>query len=132
MGTMLKASCPKCGYEKNLSVGQGLRFNKLDKVLDLFDKESQAKIKKVTTAYPKLFWSVTKEPASCDLCESITAVAVFTIKDATGKGLRVISKCECGGMANVAYYETLSAKRAMLGCPKCRAALKIDEIGHWD
>ena len=132
MGTLIKATCPKCAYEKNLAIGQGLRFNSLDKVLDIFDKESQTKIKKITAAYPKLNWNVTKEAARCDLCESISAEAVFTIKDVNGKGYRVISKCECGGMANVVSYEALSEKRLPLGCPKCGAVLKIDEIGHWD
>ena len=132
MGIMIKAVCPKCGYEESLAFGQGLKYNRLDKVLELFDKESQVKIKKIVAAYPKLNWNVTKEAASCDLCESITAVAVFTIKDATGKGFRLISKCKCGGMANVVSYDALSAGKASLGCPKCRAVLKIHETGHWD
>ena len=132
MGTLLTVRCPKCGYEERLSVGAGIRFNKLENILGLFDERSQRIISSAVSLNPQSIWSVTNNIATCNHCKKITTVAVFKTEDRTGKEMTVCSRCQCGGMVNLEDMDKAIENKVPLACPKCRTGLAIETTGNWD
>ena len=132
MGKLITLKCNKCGYENNLGIGTGMLFFDFEKVIELFETETQEKIRKAADPTGERSWEVYKEIGICANCKKISAIAVFKTTDEAGNYIRYQSKCECGGEAVlVDSGEILSGKRTV-ECPQCKAALEATINGTWD
>ena len=133
MGQLVNLKCEKCGYETNLGVGAGVTFNNLEKVIDLFEKDTQEKIRAAVKANGGRGWTVSKEIGICEKCGKISAIAVFKMTDPSGKELLYHSKCACGsGSIDLKEYEMVLSGELLITCPMCGDVMVITEQGHWD
>lgn len=132
MGELINLKCQKCGYETNLGIGAGILFNRVENILEFFDRETAEKIKALA-ADGDIFWSVTKEAGVCEKCGKISAIAVFKATDKNGKTTELRGRCQCGSSSIEIYdYESLQDGRKKIFCPACGDELEITIQGHWD
>ena len=133
MGQLINLKCEKCGYETNLGVGAGVTFSNLEKVIDLFDNQTQEKIRAAVNANGGRGWTIYKEIGICEKCGKISAIAVFKMADTAGKELLYHSKCACGsGSIDLKDYEKALSGELSINCPLCGDVLVITEQGYWD
>ncbi len=133
MGQLVNLKCNKCGYETNLSIGSGIAFNNLEKVITLFDKETREQIRGVVNKSGNRLWYVYKEIGRCEKCGKISAIAVFKTTDADGREIVFSAKCQCGS-SDIQLYDSekiLEGKENVF-CPMCAEELVVTEQGHWD
>ncbi len=132
MGELINLKCRKCGYETNLGIGAGILFNRVENILELFDRETGEKIKALT-AVGGILWSVTKEVGVCEKCGKITAIAVFKATDRSGKVTELRSRCTCGSSSIEIYdYEPLQGGKRESTGPACGGEIGGTSQGHWD
>ena len=131
MGQILEVSCPKCKYKETINQGQGIRFNKLESVLNLFDEKSGEIIKRTAKGNESI-WSVYIETGECSNCKRIVETAVFTAKFNNGKSLGVKSKCSCGTEVRLISSEEALSGQKKIKCPKCSTDMEIKVVGSWD
>ena len=132
MGQLVNLKCKKCGYQTNLGIGAGKRFIDLETVLDLFDKETQGKIRDIVGKNAGKGWLVSKEIGICEKCGKISAVAVFEMTDIEGKEIQFKAKCPCGADVELADREAVLDGRSSITCPACGDELEITMEGFWD
>ena len=133
MGQLVNLKCNKCGYETNLSIGSGIAFNNLEKVITLFDKETREQIRGVVNKSGNRLWYVYKEIGRCEKCGKISAIAVFKTTDAERREIVFNAKCQCGS-SDIQLYdsEKIFEGKENVFCPICAEKLAVTEQGHWD
>ena len=131
MGQILELSCPKCKYKATINQGQGIRFNRLESVLKLFDEKTGELIKRAAGGNESV-WSVYMETSECSNCKRIVETAVFTAKYNNSKSLGIKAKCSCGTEVRLISSEEALSGQKKIGCPKCSRDLEIKVVGSWD
>ena len=133
MGKLINLKCEKCGYETNLSIGSGIAFNNLEKVITLFDKETREQIRGVVNKSGNRLWYVYKEIRRCEKCGKISAIAVFRSEDNTGKVTEYKTKCACGSTSLELYdADDVIEGKVTISCPICSDTLTVSFNGMWD
>ena len=134
MGVLFEICCPHCGYKRNLNLGQGVMDHKLEKVLPLFSRELQERIKKaLQDMSDEYFWVMERKLGYCRECGVYEAVPVFRILYGD-RELRFGEKCVCGSDYDILTMdETELAKEiAECVCQNCKGRLEGKIVGNWD
>lgn len=126
MGRILNLKCKKCGYGSDLWIGAGMSFYSVENVIDIFDEETQKKIKIAIGGTSPGDYDVRKVIGRCKECGKISAVGYFKKHVADGIDIAYAAKCPCGAEVEVIDSE------AIINCPTCGEALEAEVAGHWD
>ena len=131
MGSIIDIQCPKCGYKHSAAIGQGIRFNRLENVIEPFDKETKEKIRKAVGDSGSI-WSAYREIGECKGCKKIVSGTVFILQDEKGNKTGFVTRCSCGGELKLLGAEAILRGKKKAQCPKCREILEIKATGNWD
>ena len=131
MGQIIEIKCSKCGYRESANIGQGIRYKRLENVVNLFDEQTKDKINKTVTAGNSI-WSAYREIGECRKCKRIVGTTVFTVTDEQGKKTALVSKCSCGNELRIIDSEKVLIGQQNVKCSKCGGNLEAKEIGRWD
>ena len=132
MGSVIRAKCDSCGLDETYRVGSGMLFNKLDKVLPLFDKYTADKISEYLNSGQNSFWYVEKSIGICPECGNVSIYPVFHGAKKQGEEVLLYPDCGCGKKAELLNMETVLDGTRKIPCPKCKNILKISPEGIWD
>ena len=133
MGQLVNLKCKKCGYETNLGVGAGMLFNDLEKVITMFDKPTQDRIRTLVKENGQKPWYIYKEIGICEKCGKISAIAVFKSGDGLGNPVEFHGRCNCGSEnINFHNFDSIQEGIATIPCPTCGETMEVNIQGNWD
>lgn len=121
MGTIMKAKCVYCGFEKELFIGGGKMDCNIETIMDaLSEREQQELSKAIQLGATRI--SIDRMPCACVSCGAIHAVPVVSYT-MNGEKKKLCGACPTCGKTE---YTTLSL------CPECKKELAVSETGLWD
>ncbi len=121
MGTIMKAECVYCGFEKELFIGGGKMDCSIDSIMDALSENEQKELAEVMQLGATRI-SIDRKPCTCVSCGEIYAVPIvsYTINGDKNTICGVCPACE------KKEYTTLRL------CPECKKELAVSETGLWD
>ena len=126
MGYSLELSCPECGYERQLRLGQGMRDCTLEVVLPNFSEDTQSQIKKMLSSKFD-FWNYERRMVRCPKCKEYQSIPVMEIS--LGKTKKtIVDNCPCG---ETIVGEAIFVEQASK-CPRCKGHLTCKTVEYWD
>ncbi len=124
MGAIVNYTC-KCGYEAKLFIGCGMAYNNKniirkcvpEQVYEQFEEDLSAGAEKYCLSHAVI---------CCEDCRELFDVCDLTYS-VSDEMIRYTAPCpECG-----LECEPLSDTDSIF-CPKCKAEMTREEVGHWD
>lgn len=120
MGTILRGTCAKCGYQTNVLTGGGLRDCDSETALSVASGDQG--LVAALSAHGQ--FRIERFPAVCTHCHELISAAQVTYWTPDGGEHVIQAVCPtCGGP--VGRGETLP-------CPVCAGPLELSPVGHWD
>ena len=156
MSIFYKFSCEKCGYEENISLGNGgYWYAKVypQIVSDAVDGKFGVEIQNILKKYPNAAVTYSKVLVKCTNCgkhENILGLSVYLPKDKgfvnenklvnffnIDKCYDLVAKFEpkcnfCGGNVEIFYEDNFDVEEITLNCPDCKSLMTGDFGGIWD
>ncbi len=131
MVEIIRLTCNECKKSYDLNVGQGMKDNRLDRVLTYFDEQTADIVKaKLSLISKPDSWSYRKMIGYCDACKSYLEIpTLWIISD--GKEYVTAAKCRCGNTCRL-IDDNDGAKMNNLSCPVCGAVMSASNTGIWD
>ncbi|MCR4807174.1 MAG: hypothetical protein K5857_05820 [Lachnospiraceae bacterium] len=127
MGEIIRLKCENKDMTGELRIGQGLKDNDPDVILENFPDAKRDRIRNAIDTGK--IWNYRRVPALCKKCGSLTTVSVFeTVGE---EALSVVGKCECGHEAGTAVMLNVD-DGVKVSCPECGGSMEIETIGFWD
>ena len=136
MGTVYKATCPKCGYEEQFCLGSGLGGINLLWCMRALSEKEQTDIRKMYENREIASFSVENKLVECRHCHipnKLKEKTIITITDQNGQGFIFGSYCyDCGQKLHI-YDGEEHKVTDKVACPSCRELfLIIYKEGLWD
>ena len=126
MGTILKVSCSKCDYTKDLYCGCGISGCNINMIQNRFSDKIFSEFQDYKNNNMISTYIMTNEICYCPDCKEIKTVAVLTYTLKNSEIIKRVSTCSnCGGSVEFLNHDTLS-------CPKCGTPLEKEDCGMWD
>lgn len=120
MGTILRGTCAKCGYQTNVLTGGGLRD--CDPETALSAASGDQGLAAALSAHGQ--FRIERFPAVCTRCRELISAAQVTYRTPDGGEHVVRAACPaCGGPVGLGE---------VLPCPVCAGPLELSPVGHWD
>ncbi len=125
MGQIVQAQCEKCGFQKEILVGGGLRDCEWETILGVLPEEGKRALERAVQDGAKQV-SVTRRIYACPSCKMVYALPVvsYTMNDRRQELYGFCPQCgKAGGSAG---------EDAVFCCPVCEGELILRQTGHWD
>ncbi len=131
MGQNITLRCTSCKNVINLSTGQGLHDNRLDRVLTYFTDRNREIIQNELNRYNgTVDWSFSRMIASCKINHNLRSLPTFHINDETD--CIIVAQCDCGGEHDIFDPEGLELGTVHISCPKCGQPMRYIRSSFWD
>ena len=136
MGTVYRATCPKCGYEEQFCLGSGLGGSNLLWCIGTLNETEQTEVKGMYENREIASFVVENKLAECRRCpppDKLKEKTIITIIDQHEQSF-VFGKycCTCGQKLRI-YDEKEHKFIDQVACPNCRELfLIINKEGFWD
>ncbi len=125
MGQIVRITCSKCGFEKDIFSGGGRNDCNMDAILmALPDDEKQMLVDASEQGATKIV--IDRKPCECRLCGEIYAapVVTYTLMEAV---CEIRGRCpNCGKQSQTPQINPPEK------CPKCGDNVSLNFVGHWD
>lgn len=136
MGTVYRATCPKCDYEEQFCLGSGLGGNNLLWCIGALSKTEQIEVRKMHENRQIASFSVEKKLVECRHChtpDKLKDKTIITITNHNGQSFVFGSYCnDCGRKLHI-YNGEEHKDTDKIACPSCRELfLIINKEGFWD
>lgn len=124
MGTILQASCAKCGSSTELFVGGGLMDCKPRTAMAAAPGDTELTLALQSGAR----FQIERAPAVCRRCQKIFSMPYITYWPKSEEAKHTASACpECGGLLT-----RVNPNAGPVPCPVCGTAMGFAQTGHWD
>ena len=124
MGTILRITCPKCGYQAELYTGGGLRDCDPEAALAVAPSDQSLAEALRRGARFQIDRSVTV----CSRCRKLFAMPYVTYWPDGEESRHTAAACpDCNNLLT-----RLSAASKSVSCPMCGQTLPLTQSGHWD
>ncbi len=124
MGTILRITCPKCGYQAELYTGGGLRDCYPEAALAVAPSDQSLAEALRRGARFQIDRSVTV----CSRCRKLFAMPYVTYWPDGEESRHTAAACpDCNNLLT-----RLSAASKSVSCPMCGQTLPLTQSGHWD
>ncbi|MCR5250813.1 MAG: hypothetical protein K6E50_09440 [Lachnospiraceae bacterium] len=114
MGQLISIKCDKCGYSRELQIGQGMLDHRIEIVAEAFEGEAKERVLKAAESGKT--WDFRRLPGLCAGCREYYSVPVFA-SPALPEG-RIIGACP-EGYASSDIRLTEEELPGHITCPKC-------------
>ena len=136
MGTVYRATCPKCGYKEQFCLGIGLGGINLFGCIRALSKKEQIEIRKMHENREIASFLVENKLTECRHCKTLNKLkekTIITITDQDGHSLVFGGQCrDCGRKLHI-YDGEVDKDTGKVACPSCgESFLIISKEGHWD
>lgn len=129
MGYCLNITCKKCGYEKRLNLGQGIRDCRSDHVCKSFPEASQGDMQ--TLLEKNKSWRFERKLGLCRSCKAFIEVPELMIKiSGNMQNMKLKGRCSCGALPEMLGDNSLEDAKKI--CPCCGHSVDMLEDGYWD
>ena len=135
MGTVYRATCPRCGYEEQFCLGSGLGGNNLLLCMRALSEKEQTDIRKMYENREIANFLVENKLTECRHCNTYNKLkdkTIITITDYNHHSLVFGGQCcDCGRELRI-YDGEIDKDPAKVACPNCAGSfLIIYKEGLW-
>ena len=136
MGTVFRATCPKCDYEEQFCLGSGLGGINLLSCMRALSEKEQSDIKQMYDKNEIASYVVEKKLTECPHCNTYNKLKdkmIITITNQRSQSLVFGAQCrDCGEKLHI-YDEEVDKDSAKVTCPSCAESfLIIYKEGLWE
>lgn len=125
MGDIRHYKC-SCGYNKDVSLGEGLNAIRINAVSRIFPDEAR-EISESLKKKENTYFSLGNTLALCRECKELKATAKlsFSINEGSEKTICLDTCDKCNNPMEIVDIDTVK-------CPKCGNVMDFEVTGNWD
>lgn len=120
MGTILRGTCPRCGYQEDVLTGGGLRDCNPEAALSAASGDQG--LATALSAHGQ--FRIQRFPTICIRCHKLITASQVTYWMPDGEEHTTQAACPLCGSSVIQGRE--------LPCPVCGRTMKLSTVGHWD
>ena len=129
MGQIIRLSCKKCGFMKELPVGAGLMSIDPEAVASDLDIGEAKEWRKLHRDNKVRFFDARKKALYCEHCKDVLSQTVVTGCLTDGSEINFGGKCRICGRK----LQEMNIEAHRISCPICNGKdMHPEEIGLWD